>query len=124
MKNFLLLLVAVILAAVLLPIGPIFAVIAAWRYERTWRKIWIYLGKLAREVALSIDRLGNAVCGDMFNTICIERNGYHFGVGRETISSALGKNQQRHTLTWAGELLANTLDAIDPSHCQKAIDEF
>ncbi len=124
MTNLLLFLIAVFLSALLMPFGFVFSLITAFRYKRTLRKAGVYLSKMFREVALSIDRLGNAACGDLFNGLFIKHGGYYFGVGRETVSSALGKNQLRGTLTRTGRLLAGILDAIDPDHCIKSIDEL
>ena len=56
------------------------------------------------------------------NDLLIKKNGYLFGNGLETISSALGKNQQRNTLTKFGKLIASTLNKIDKDHCIKSID--
>lgn len=123
MKNFGLALLAIFLLSVCSPCGILFAILSAVRYHRTRKKIATYLSKLCLEIALCIDRLGNAACGDLFNAIMITHGGYHFGVGKETISSALGRNQIRGTLTWAGNALANLLDWLDEEHCFKSIDE-
>ena len=121
MKNLGLLLVAIILALILFPIGIIFIFIVAVR-RRKATKFFTYLSWSCRESALGIDRLGNVVCGDMLNAFFITHGGYYFGKQGETISSALGKNQLRDTLTKAGLLLAGILDFIDPNHCINAID--
>ena len=75
-------------------------------------------------IATSIDASGNVVCVDLFNITLIKRNGYKFGNRKETISSALGKNQRDKTLTIAGTVLCAILDFIDPNHCQKSIDNL
>lgn len=48
----------------------------------------------AIELALTIDRIGNVVCRDPFNDLLRHNDGYRFGKRKETISSALGKNQR------------------------------
>lgn len=123
MKNFGLAMLAIILLSIFVPFGIAFAIISAVRYQRTFKKIGNYLSKIFLEIALCIDRLGNAACGDLFNAIMISHGGYHFGVGKETISSALGRNQLRGTLTWAGNGLADLLDWLDEDHCYNSIDE-
>ncbi|SDE79750.1 hypothetical protein SAMN05421544_12811, partial [Riemerella columbipharyngis] len=50
-------------------------------------------------------------------------NGYPFGNEKETISSALGKNERMGTLTKTGRRLCWLLDKIDKDHCQKSIEE-
>lgn len=49
---------------------------------------------------------------------------YPFGRVEETISSALGKNQLRGTLSKKGRMLAWVLDTLDKEHCKKSIKEF
>lgn len=72
-------------------------------------------------VAVSIDMAGNVLLQDILNDY-FQSGGYKFGNRKETISSALGKNKLRGTLTPLGKELANTLDWIDPNHCIKSID--
>jgi len=49
---------------------------------------------------------------------------YKFGDVRETISSALGKNQRDKTLTLFGKLVCNILNFLDKNHCQKMFKEL
>lgn len=121
MKNLMLLLVAIILALILFPLGFVFTIFEAIR-RRKKTKFFTYLSKACREGALAIDRLGNVVCRDMLNAFFIKHGGYYFGRQGETISSALGRNLLRGTLTKAGRLLASILDFIDPNHCINSID--
>lgn len=124
MKYFILVIVAIILTILFVPFGILFGLISAFRYRQSGRKASVYLSTLFLEIALAIDRFGNAACGDFFNALLIKHGGYHFGVGHETISSALGKNQLRGTLTRTGKLLAGILDWIDQDHCFNSIDDF
>lgn len=122
MKNVILLVVAVVLASVLIPLGVVFTVIQAIR-QRSWRKIVGYLDKSAGALALAIDHFGNTVCRDLLNALFIQRGGYGFGNIKETISSALGKNALGNKLTLAGWALVWLLDVIDPGHVEKAIKD-
>lgn len=124
MINFLLVDIAIILALLLIPFGLVFEVISAVRYERTWKKIYQYLSKVMRSIAKTIDILGNVCCGALFNAVLITKGGYHFGREGETISSALGKNLLKGTLTKTGYALASFLDWIDENHCINSITEF
>ena len=108
----LLILVAIGLASLLFPIAFIYAlIICSDRYT--------YLHR----IALGIDELGNTVCGPLFNRTLINFTlGYHFGQPGETISSALGKNVERNTLTYAGRLLNALLNKIEKNHSIISID--
>jgi 8-oxo-dGTP diphosphatase len=120
MKNLLLLVVAIVLASFLIPLGIVFTFAKALWYRR-WRKIVGYLDHSAGALALAIDHFGNTVCRDLFNSLFLKSGGYGFGNIRETISSALGRNAQRGTLSRTGRLLVWILNAIDENHVQKAI---
>jgi len=108
------------LAGLLIPVGVVFTVVQAIR-QRSWRKIVGYLDHSAGALALAIDHFGNTVCRDLFNSLFLKSGGYGFGNIRETISSALGRNAQRGTLSRTGRLLVWILNAIDENHVQKAI---
>ena len=47
-----------------------------------------------------------------------------FGNFEETISSVLGKNQLKGTLTRTGKALVWVLDKIDKNHCKKSIKKI
>lgn len=76
------------------------------------------------KIGLSNDILGNTICEQLFNDLLITKVGYRFGDSRETISSVLGKNQQKETLTRLGFILAYILDSIETEHCKKSIKIF
>lgn len=90
------------------------------------RKIGIGLGNIADyslEVAVGIDQLGNVVCADLFNLILINKDGYKFGNPDETISSVLGKNYVKKTLSLLGRILDTILNFLDKNHSVKSIEE-
>lgn len=72
--------------------------------------------------ALSLDIWGNREFRTLFNATLIKPNGYKFGIQGETISSVLGKNKLKGTLSTTGKVLAFILDTIDKNHCIKSID--
>ena len=74
-----------------------------------------------KSTAKSIDVWANYEFRTLWNSVLIIKNGYPFGVKYETISSALGKNQELKTLSKVGLLLAFTLDTLDKNHCKNAI---
>jgi hypothetical protein len=76
-----------------------------------------------KQTAIDIDRFGNHNFRCFLNTT-MQINGYEFGDVRETISSALGKNQRDKTLSWFGKVICFVLDKIDEDHCKKSIKEL
>lgn len=76
-----------------------------------------------REVAVSIDQLGNTVCADLFDLILIKKGGYQFGNPDETISGVLGKNQKLETLSTVGKILNWILSKIEKDHSLISIEE-
>ena len=77
-----------------------------------------------KDIAISIDQLGNVVCSELFFILlitCYSRN--MFGNPDETISSVLGKNQRDNTLTLLGKLIVWVLDIVDENHSEKAIED-
>lgn len=58
------------------------------------------------------------------NVFLIKENGYQFGRLKETISSALGKNERDGTLTKLGKKIVWLLDVIEKDHCKNSIREF
>lgn len=112
--NFILLVLALILAVVLFPIGWVYGLV-------TLRLSLARLSHYFLTIALSIDQMGNVILAPLFNKIMIKRNGYKFGDEDETISYVLGRNQITETLSKFGNLLANFLDWIDENHCSKTV---
>ena len=114
MKNLILFLVAYILAFVLFPIGFFYALV-------TFR---VSKSKYLFNLAFAIDKLGNAVLGVAMNDILKKKGGLNFGNYDQTISYALGRNQQLGTLTRAGKMVAAVLDWIDKDHCANAVKSY
>lgn len=114
-------LIALIMAFVLYPVGLIITFIINL-YKRKWKFSFKRLDDQFLAIATSIDASGNVVCKDLFNMCLIKKGGYEFGNRKETISSALGKNQRDVNLTLAGKAVAFILDKIDTDHCLKSID--
>lgn len=111
MKNYFLLLVALVLLTLLSPIGLVLAI----RYNTK-------KDKYARDIAESIDQLGNVIMQWAFNKWLISDGGYKFGNIDETVSSCLGKNQVKNTLTKTGKWLTGILSKLDPNHSIDAIE--
>lgn len=114
--------VAIVMAIILFPIGLLFT-FATNLYKRQWKYSFKRLDNQLLSIATAIDASGNVVCKDLFNLCLTQKEGYEFGNRKETVSSALGKNQRDGTLTGLGKFVALTLDKIDKDHCLKSIDE-
>lgn len=76
-----------------------------------------------KQTAVDIDRFGNHNFRCFLNST-MQVKGYEFGDVRETISSALGKNQRDGTLSKFGKGICFVLDEIDKNHCKKSIKEL
>jgi len=112
MKNFLLILLAIIL---LIPFGALGFIFACIRQ----RPLGPYFGRIAQ----SLNQFGNAVCGPIFNQWMITSDGYPFGNIDEGSSSVLGKNKRLGTLTPSGKWLDRLLNLIDEDHSIDSIEE-
>lgn len=113
MIEIVLLLVAVLLAVILFPIGFLIAMCFHGRAP--------YL----RAVAICIDQMGNVVMAPLFNRLFITKAGYRFGNVEETISSVVGKNARAGTLTPLGKRLDALLSrSFGKNHSIDSIEEF
>jgi hypothetical protein len=71
--------------------------------------------------AQCIDELGNVVFQEMFNDVLIIKGGVLFGNPHHTISYVIGLNKQLDKLSKVGLWLYNTLNKIQPNHCEIAV---
>lgn len=79
-------------------------------------------GGYFKSLAVDIDIMGNRAFRTLWNKTLVKGNYYRFGKVGETISSALGKNQIRGTLSTTGRFLAWLLDRMDKNHCRNSIN--
>ena len=114
-KSIVLFLLAFVLAVILFPLGIIYSF---------FKIVFILRDNAFMRSAIAIDQIANTVMEDLFNDLLITRGGYRFGDVRETVSSALGKNKVRGTLSFWGILLDELLDFFDPNHSIKSIKEL
>lgn len=77
-----------------------------------------------RSSAVNVDKFANREFRTLWNKTLRTESGYEFGDFRETISSALGKNERDGTLTKTGKRLVWLLNKIDKNHCEKSIFEL
>jgi len=115
MINFTLLLIAIILFAILAPFGFIYTLVSSIFYLENPFK---YIAHIILRLAVSIDQMGNVVCGDLFNMIMV-KTGTPFGHEDDTVSKILYIN--RNNLTKLGLCIYNLLETIDPGHGKKSM---
>lgn len=118
--GILLLVVSVLLSIATLPFGFLFGLIYTLFNGFIKR-----MGEYSMEIATIIDQQGNVIMQHLLNLLWIKGdNKYTFGDRDETISSALGKNQDRNTLTAFGKAIVSLLDKIDPNHSLNSIEYY
>ena len=84
MRGLILVITALVLSAIILPVGFVVGIIAA-------------LDNYLFRITKSIDQLGNVVCAELFDWMLVKK-GKHFGDEDETISSVLGRNIDNLTI--------------------------
>lgn len=121
--SILLLITAVLLLVILiLPSTCLVFFIGIFLYKK--KSILHYYGVFIKDLAYSLDQFGNVLCQELFNVTLINIKSEHlFGNPDETISSVLGKNELKHTLTKLGKLIVWILNKIDFNHTKNAIEE-
>ena len=78
--------------------------------------------KYNEDLAIAKDQYGNAMGKYLFNWLLIKKDGYNFGNVDETISSVIGKNKIKGTLTIFGKIMDVILDMLEKDHSIKSID--
>lgn len=109
MSNLLLLLIAHTLLTVLSPLLITYGIIRSI-FNGTFFT-WL------RDIAISIDRLGNVIGKYLFNDLL----GIGFGNGKETISARLGYNKLLGTLKKLGIFICKCLNLLDKNHVENAV---
>ena len=120
--NVLLVFIAIYLLKWLLIPAIITTLIVSF-FKRKVGNGFLNISQYLRQVAISIDQLGNVVCSDLFDVTLIKKEGYNFGNPDETISGVLGKNQKLNTLSLVGKILNFILSQIEKDHSIKSIEE-
>jgi hypothetical protein len=87
---------------------------------------WLFVKEKSgyfKSSATNLDKFGNREFRTLFNKVLISNKGYRFGDIGETISSVLGRNELKGTLSKVGTALVWILDKIDKDHCFKSINK-
>jgi hypothetical protein len=122
LNNILLAIVAILLGSIIIPIGILFAIV--WLIFHKGESLGIkYFSRIFRNIALSIDILGNFCCAIMFNVVLIKSNStlYRFGKNGDTISKVIGLNLQQGNLTMIGKGVNKILNVFEKDHSIKAV---
>lgn len=80
------------------------------------------LAEWLKEIAITQDRLANAMYKEPLNDLLIYPDEkVSFGNGKETISKVLGKANQYQRFKKIGYKIAKALNILDKNHIQKAV---
>jgi len=126
---------AIILSAILLPLGIFFNI---WELIRFKRRFFVFFGRLFVEiilifldifekVAVIIDRIGNIILGPAFTYFLIKKEFRRhlsfnpYGLNHWTISASTGYFESRNMLNKRGVRFSNMLSKIlGKDHCLQA----
>lgn len=103
----------IVLASILLMTVGVFGVI--YQMISNYKKKYYFMN-----IAVSLDQLGNVLCGALFDMVLIKK-GTAFGNVDDTISEVLAK--EKGNLTLLGSSIATLLDKIDRGHLLKSVIE-
>lgn len=113
--GILLYIVAVIL---FIPLTILNLLIVLWKNMKT-KGFFKTMNNYFMTGALGLDIYANYEFRALWNTVLRKSNGYLFGWEGETISSALGRNQLKGTLSVVGWVLVYILWALDYKYWNK-----
>ena len=117
--GIMLLVISIILFTLTIPIGLIYG----FFYKLVTKSIK-GIGEFSLKISISLDQLGNVLMQHLLNELMIVKGGYKFGNRDETISSVLGKNIERKTLSKSGKFLNSILDFMELGHSLNSIDYY
>ena len=120
--GFLLFIISIFLTVFTVPLGIIYTIFKFMFKGKIYLLFKVGNGYFYK-FALAIDQMGNVAMQDLFNVIFITKEGYKFGNQDETISSVLGKNQYRQTLSGLGIFIVKILNFIDKNHALNSIEK-
>jgi len=116
-----------IIAAFLFPIVAMANLLVVLYKTIRVRGLWKSVNSNFLILAQQIDIFANVSFPILWNTLLKNKHGYSFGVKKETLSSALGKNQIGNSLSIGGKILVGILWVIDTrywfkgGHCKNSI---
>lgn len=118
----LLYIVSLIISIILLPLGFVYMIFKMIYKQRFFQEGLPAINQKFLKLATAVDIYGNVACSELFNDTLIKKESIdRFGNYGETISSVIGKNKIKNTLTKTGKILDYILDFFDPNHSIKSI---
>lgn len=119
--------IAFLLLKILMYPSMIFSTFYYYLYKEEWET---EISEYFKEIAITVDKLGNQISGPLFNRIMIKgKDKFLFGNPNETISFVFGKNiigieyNKKIKLTLFGKLIVFIIRLIDPGHFKKSYNE-
>lgn len=134
-QNFIFLIVAIILGALLLPIGFVYHIgklVVEFKFKSIFKKLheFVYhilfvLGYIAKHIALGIDILGNVIAGELLEDCVTSKEDTFYGSSDITISAATGKLELDDNLNKFGKFFTKMLSwGFEPNHSILAYKHF
>lgn len=117
--GILLFFISIILFTITTPIGIIYGFL-----YKLFTKSISGVGDFCLKISISLDQMGNVLMQHLLNELLIVKGGYKFGNRDETISSVIGKNIEKNTLSYFGKRLNSILDFIEAGHSLNSIDYY
>jgi len=127
---------AIILSAILFPIGFVFNILAIVLFKKKffvafWRitkEVLLLINDIFERIAIIIDRLGNVIDGNMFILLFV-KNKYHdktlFGKNEITVSAASGHAENYDYLNNFGNRFVKALNkTLGKNHCKNAYEWY
>jgi hypothetical protein len=117
-------LLAIFLFLILCPLGLLWA-LGASIIKRIPKEFIIYFANIFFNIGFALDKIGCVVLAPYMNRFFIQDHSkYKFGSIKHTISLVIAYNYRENTLKRHGRWLYNTLEFVDPGHCELAIKDF
>ncbi len=120
--NAILFWVALVMAAVFIPVGAVYGVIRNLLKHGPKKAARLYNDKRLMQ-AISIDKLGNVAAPELWEDLFTVETGinYPFGHHDDTLSEVLGRNERSTTLSSVGTIISQILNWMDHNHVEDAI---
>lgn len=119
--GLLLYIVSFLLAALLFPIGIVYALVYCF-YKHHIGAALQSANKKFMVLATAFDKYGNVVCAELFNATLLDKYSVHpFGHIEETISQVIGHNLVNGTLSRTGRMVNAALNFFQKDHALKSI---
>lgn len=115
---------SVVLSVILIPIGILFGILVKIYQNKFFKEGLPMINQKFKRLATGLDIFGNVAAPELFDYCLLTKDSNNrFGDYGETISSVIGKNKIRNTLSKTGIYLDKILDILDKNHSIKSIKD-